>query len=80
MYADLVVFDPATVVDRATYDRSHQFSTGIRDVFVNGVAVLRNGEHTGAKPGRAVRGPGWAGSAGGELAPAAHQPTARSTQ
>ncbi|MGH7528580.1 MAG: amidohydrolase family protein, partial [Gemmatimonadales bacterium] len=66
MYADLVVFDPATVVDRATYDRSHQVSTGIRDVFVNGVAVLRNGEPTGAKPGRAIRGPGWTGGGGGE--------------
>ncbi len=69
MHADLVVFDPATVADRATYDRSHQVSTGIRDVFVNGVAVLRNGEPTGAKPGRAVRGPGWIG-----------QPIARTTQ
>ncbi|MGI9040395.1 MAG: N-acyl-D-amino-acid deacylase family protein [Gemmatimonadales bacterium] len=59
MYADLVVFDPATVGDRATYDRSHQLSAGIRHVFVNGIAVLRGGAHTGAKPGRAVRGPGW---------------------
>ncbi len=65
MYADLVVFDPATVVDRATYDRSHQVSAGIRDVFVNGVAVLRNGESTGAKPGRAIRGPGWTGGGDG---------------
>ncbi len=55
MYADLVVFDPATVVDHATYERSHQLSTGIRDVLVNGVLVVRNGVHTGAKPGRAVR-------------------------
>jgi len=61
MYADLVVFDPATVIDHATYERSHQLSTGIRDVFVNGVAVVRNGSHTGTKPGRAVRGPGWGG-------------------
>jgi N-acyl-D-amino-acid deacylase len=80
MYADLVVFDPATVLDRATYDRSHQVSTGIRDVFVNGVAVLRNGRHTGARPGRAVRGPGWSGSPGGALAPAADRSTASTTQ
>jgi N-acyl-D-amino-acid deacylase len=60
MYADLVVFDPATVIDHATYEHTHQLSTGIRDVFVNGVAVVRDGAHTGAKPGRAVRGPGWA--------------------
>jgi N-acyl-D-amino-acid deacylase len=62
MYADLVVFDPETVIDHATYERSHQLSTGIRDVLVNGVAVLRNGAHTGSKPGRAVRGPGWSGA------------------
>jgi dihydroorotase/N-acyl-D-amino-acid deacylase len=60
-FADVVIFDPATVIDRATYERSHQFSTGIRDVLVNGVAVLRNGAYTGAKPGRALRGPGWTG-------------------
>jgi N-acyl-D-amino-acid deacylase len=62
MYADLVVFDAETVIDHATYERSHQLSTGIRDVLVNGVAVLRNGAHTGSKPGRAVRGPGWTGA------------------
>jgi N-acyl-D-amino-acid deacylase len=61
MYADLVVFDPATVIDHATYEHTHQLSTGVRDVFVNGVAVVRDGVHTGAKPGRAVRGPGWTG-------------------
>jgi dihydroorotase/N-acyl-D-amino-acid deacylase len=55
MYADLVIFDPATVIDHATYERSHQLSTGIRDVLVNGVLVVQNGTHTGAKPGRAVR-------------------------
>jgi N-acyl-D-amino-acid deacylase len=60
-FADVVIFDPATVIDRATYERSHQLSTGIRDVLVNGVAVLRNGAYTGAKPGRALRGPGWTG-------------------
>jgi dihydroorotase/N-acyl-D-amino-acid deacylase len=59
MYADLVVFDPATVIDRATYEHSHQISAGIRDVFVNGVAVVLDGKHTGARPGRAVRGPGF---------------------
>jgi N-acyl-D-amino-acid deacylase len=62
MYADLVVFDPAAVIDHSTYERSHQLSTGIREVFVNGVAVVHDGRHTGAKPGRAVRGPGWQGS------------------
>ena len=59
MYADLVGFDPARVIDHATYERSHQLSTGIRDVLVNGVPVVLDGAHTGAKPGRAVRGPGW---------------------
>ncbi len=59
MKADVIVFDPATVTDRATFEKPHQLSTGIRDVFVNGVAVVRNGEHTGAKPGQVVRGPGY---------------------
>lgn len=59
MFADVVVFDPATVRDLATYDRPHQNSVGVRDVWVNGVRVLQNGTHTGAKPGRALRGPGW---------------------
>ena len=58
-FADVVVFDPAKVQDHATFDQPHQYSTGVRDVFVNGQAVLRDGEHTGAKPGRVVRGPGW---------------------
>jgi len=62
MYADLVVFDPATVIDHATYEKSHQLSTGIRDVLVNGVPVMREGKHTGAKPGRALHGPGWTGA------------------
>ncbi len=60
-YADVVVFDPATIRDHATFERPMQYATGVRDVFVNGVAVLRDGEHTGAKPGRVVRGPGWTG-------------------
>jgi N-acyl-D-amino-acid deacylase len=58
-FADIVILDPATVIDRATYDRPHQISAGIRDVFVNGVAVVSDGAVTGAKPGKAVRGAGW---------------------
>jgi N-acyl-D-amino-acid deacylase len=57
-FADVVVFDPATITDHATYAEPHQYATGMKHVFVNGVQVLRNGEHTGAKPGRAVWGPG----------------------
>jgi N-acyl-D-amino-acid deacylase len=60
-HADIVVFQPDSVMDHATFEQPHQFSTGVRDVFVNGVQVLRNGEHTGAKPGQVVRGPGWTG-------------------
>jgi N-acyl-D-amino-acid deacylase len=60
-YADVVIFDPKTIQDHATFEKPHQYSTGVRDVFVNGVQVLRNGEHTGALPGRVVRGPGWTG-------------------
>jgi N-acyl-D-amino-acid deacylase len=58
-YADVIVFDPARVQDHATYAKPHQYSTGVVDVFVNGVQVLKDGEHTGATPGRIVRGPGW---------------------
>lgn len=58
MFADVVVFDPATVVDRATFEKPHQYAAGMKHVFVNGVQVLRNGEHTGNKPGRALWGPG----------------------
>ena len=62
-FADVVVFDPATIQDHATYEKPHQLATGVEDVFVNGVQVLRDGEHTGAKPGRVVRGPGYKGPA-----------------
>lgn len=58
-YADIVIFDPAKIEDHATYDKPHQYATGISDVFVNGVAVLEGGNHTGNKPGRFVKGPGW---------------------
>ncbi len=58
MMGDFVVFDPAKIQDHATFAKPHQYSTGVAHVFVNGVAVLRDGEHTGAKPGRFVRGPG----------------------
>jgi len=58
MFADVVVFDPATIADRATFDKPHQYAVGMKYVFVNGVQVLKNGEHTGAKPGRALWGPG----------------------
>ena len=64
-YADLVVFDPAKIQDHATFAKPQQLATGVSDVFVNGVQVLRNGKHTGAKPGRVVRGPGWTGWPGG---------------
>jgi N-acyl-D-aspartate/D-glutamate deacylase len=63
MFADVVTFDPHTIIDHATYDRPHQISTGVRDVFVNGVLVVHDGKHTGAKPGRIVRGPGWVNAA-----------------
>jgi dihydroorotase/N-acyl-D-amino-acid deacylase len=53
--ADVVIFDPTTVRDRATFDNSHQLSVGIRDVWVNGVRVLKDGTHTGATPGRIVQ-------------------------
>jgi N-acyl-D-amino-acid deacylase len=57
-YADIVVFDPATIADTATYEQPHSYAVGVRDVIVNGVPALRDGEHTGAHPGRAVYGPG----------------------
>src|SRR3954463_3911556 len=60
-FADVVVFDPAKIADHATYDKPHQYATGVRQVFVNGVQVLKDGEPTGAAAGRVVRGPGWVG-------------------
>ena len=58
-FADVVVFDPQRIADGATFAEPHRYSTGVRDVFVNGTAVLRDGEHTDARPGRVVRGPGY---------------------
>jgi len=60
-YADVVVFDPDAIIDHATFDAPQQYATGVSHVLVNGVRVLANGEHTGARPGRVVRGPGWDG-------------------
>lgn len=57
-FADVVVFDPATIQDNATYDRPHQYATGVKHVLVNGLAVLKDGEHTNARPGKIVWGPG----------------------
>jgi N-acyl-D-amino-acid deacylase len=58
-FADVVVFDPAKIQDHATFEKPHQYSTGVVHVFVNGTQVLKDGEHTGAKPGRVARGRGW---------------------
>jgi N-acyl-D-amino-acid deacylase len=58
-FADIAVFDPNKIQDHATYDKPHQHSTGMVHVFVNGVQVLKNGKHTGAKSGRVLRGPGY---------------------
>jgi N-acyl-D-amino-acid deacylase len=60
-FADVVVFDPEAIQDHATFTEPHQYATGVHHVFVNGVQVLADGEHTGATPGRVVRGPGWTG-------------------
>ena len=60
-FADVVVFDPANVQDHATFEDPHRYSTGVHHVFVNGEQVVADGEHSGAKPGRVVRGPGWTG-------------------
>ena len=58
-YADIMIFDPNTIIDRATYEQPHQLSVGVRNVLVNGVPVVTDGKVTGAKPGRVVRGPGY---------------------
>ena len=58
MFADVVVFDPAAIADRATFENPHQYAVGMRHVLVNGSQVIKNGDHTGAKPGRALWGPG----------------------
>jgi N-acyl-D-amino-acid deacylase len=58
-FADVVIFDPNTIKDNATFEKPHQYATGMVHVFVNGTPVLENGEHTGAFPGRVIRGPGW---------------------
>ena len=58
-FADVVVFDPKTIADHATYEKPHQYATGMKHVLVNGVQVLKDGEHTGEKPGQVVRGPGY---------------------
>jgi len=65
MAADVVLFDPATIADHSTFAKPMQFATGVRDVFVNGVQVLKDGTPTGAKPGRFVKGAGWTGWPGG---------------
>ncbi|MEX2363475.1 MAG: amidohydrolase family protein, partial [Balneolaceae bacterium] len=61
-FADIVIFDPQEVGDKATFEEPHQYSVGVRDVFVNGTQVLNQGEHTGEMPGQAVRGPGFVGN------------------
>jgi N-acyl-D-amino-acid deacylase len=63
-YADVVAFDPDAIQDHATFTEPHQYATGVVHLFVNGIQVLQDGEHTGAKPGRVVRGPGWSGRRG----------------
>ena len=60
-WADVVVFDPATIADHASYEQPQVYATGMKHVFVNGVHVLKGGEHTGKTPGQVVRGPGWSG-------------------
>ena len=62
MFADVVIFDPNTIIDRATYEQPKQISTGMRYVWVNGTLVWQNGRHTGAKPGRIIRGQGYTGT------------------
>ncbi|WP_297795403.1 amidohydrolase family protein [uncultured Eudoraea sp.] len=61
-YADVVIFDANTIKANATFSKPHQYATGMKHVFVNGIQVLKDEEHTGAFPGRVVRGPGWTGN------------------
>ena len=61
MFADIMIFDPSTIIDRATYERPHQLSVGVRYVLVNGMLIVDDAKVTGAKPGMIVRGPGWMG-------------------
>jgi len=58
-YADITIFDPENIQDHATFENPHQYSTGIHHVWVNGEEVVKDGQHTGKKPGKFVRGPGW---------------------
>jgi N-acyl-D-amino-acid deacylase len=58
-FADIAIFDPDSIADKATYDNPHQYSVGMKHVIVNGLPVVLDGKHTGATPGRAIRGPGW---------------------
>lgn len=58
-YADIAIFDPATIIDHATFKNPHQYATGIDHVFVNGKAVVAEGKPTGLRPGRVLRGPGF---------------------
>ena len=59
LFADITIFDPNTIADKATFEQPHQLSVGVRYVLVNGTLVVKNGAHTNAKPGRALRGPGY---------------------
>lgn len=58
-YADIAVFDPDTIIDKATFDQPHQYAEGIKYVLVNGERVVSDGKHTGARPGRILHGPGY---------------------
>lgn len=71
-FADVVVFDPATISDHATYEKPHQLSTGVEDVWINGIQALKNGVATGAHSGRVVRGRAWTGAPGGGCRKSSH--------
>jgi N-acyl-D-amino-acid deacylase len=74
-HPDIVIFDPQTLGDRATFEKPQQYATGVVDVFVNGVQVLKDGEHTGAMSGQVVHGPGWTGQRGIKAARTADRPS-----